>query len=1055
MRQPKPVYESVHPPFLARPAGLPIERPEPRPRSRARATLLCLLVLQWAMAAGLAQAAPKVSRVLYDKAGRLVVKGKSSSPVRLYDADQDQWLASSPPGKFTFRLDALPQPPCLVRLEDDQGAVTKEVRSKTRCPATDLPPRCSILSPAADATVAFGGSLRFTGEAVDPNQTALHYEWDFAGGADVRPLAADAGNVTFNVRDDTEYRVRFIATDVSGRRCAASVKVTVGTPPVTPAKVAEQAPPGAAAAGDGNHVVIPFTPLGMQFHDQNYQRVAQQYPTNWLNAIVVRKGSIGDDKPRYLTPEQVELRYSAASNPRDPAGVGSINSTSQNYPAGALFQDALVKKSDFWDPCLKSSEGNLFIQTPLKPATYDGVVTNANCAFGNLYYAQYNGFSLDDPGGWSFFDLKPDQGQWFWDSLVFYNPDHKYNKLPYPGLVEATGVPMPGIAGPYVANEPQAAFKAFDADTRVFKANGLVQFPTDDQGRHNAYPMMRVQARDKSSGKLLATTDAVMAVSTEFHCAECHTYGKIGADQSIFDALRREVEASTDPDLEKYKGRLQHIPEFVRPEDVDAARKDQRDVIEQAALINMTELHDFTYNFVREINIAGQWPTPLKPFFADQPMNCGSWCHRSENRVGQDWGAMAPEWVTGDAASHSCPEFSMALHNTHGRFMGKLNADFTGSIERDPVTRTFKLLDLTQDIKTQPAPLLQAKDAGTPDESCFFCHQGKQDKYQRDVMSKAGVNCIDCHGDLVVQAGASAMAGRTPGGAANPNGPGEQLASEFRRIPWVDMPSCGSCHTGHGDEPVKRRAYDMTTTEFRPLKPVTERFAENVAPKLAFYDEHPSNGYYGFYTKEQENGQSCPPGTFSDTIQEGGKSDCSRRERFRDSLDRHAKLPCASCHGSPHAIWPNPDPYANDNVTAMQLQGHAGNITECTVCHTEGSFAAGTLDGPHNIHSLGDSRWVYNDNADNTPEHRNSHLNFARASNTAKAGGGVDECAACHGDDHRGTRLSRAMTDRVLTIADPRQKGSLKPGSKWKVSVKKGDVIGCDLCHGLDMSFKQ
>jgi len=42
---------------------------------------------------------------------------------------------------------------------------------------------------------------------------------------------------------------------------------------------------------------------------------------------------------------------------------------------------------------------------------------------------------------------------------------------------------------------------------------------------------------------------------------------------------------------------------------------------------------------------------------------------------------------------------------------------------------------------------------------------------------------------------------------------------------------------------------------------------------------------------------------------------------YRNSLDGHANLGCESCHGSPHAIWPNRKPDANDNITAMQLQG--------------------------------------------------------------------------------------------------------------------------------------
>ncbi len=51
---------------------------------------------------------------------------------------------------------------------------------------------------------------------------------------------------------------------------------------------------------------------------------------------------------------------------------------------------------------------------------------------------------------------------------------------------------------------------------------------------------------------------------------------------------------------------------------------------------------------------------------------------------------------------------------------------------------------------------------------------------------------------------------------------------------------------------------------------------------------------------------------------------------FKDSKG-HQGVMCASCHGSPHAITPTVTPA--DNVQAIALQGHAGPIGECRVCH--------------------------------------------------------------------------------------------------------------------------
>lgn len=59
---------------------------------------------------------------------------------------------------------------------------------------------------------------------------------------------------------------------------------------------------------------------------------------------------------------------------------------------------------------------------------------------------------------------------------------------------------------------------------------------------------------------------------------------------------------------------------------------------------------------------------------------------------------------------------------------------------------------------------------------------------------------------------------------------------------------------------------------------------------------------------------------------------------YRDSVG-HNGVKCISCHGSPHAITPSTNP--RDNVQAIALQGVAGPISKCSVCHRstpDGSF---------------------------------------------------------------------------------------------------------------------
>lgn len=53
---------------------------------------------------------------------------------------------------------------------------------------------------------------------------------------------------------------------------------------------------------------------------------------------------------------------------------------------------------------------------------------------------------------------------------------------------------------------------------------------------------------------------------------------------------------------------------------------------------------------------------------------------------------------------------------------------------------------------------------------------------------------------------------------------------------------------------------------------------------------------------------------------------------YRDSVG-HNGVKCITCHNSPHAITPTLNP--RDNVQAIAIQGKAGTISKCTVCHRQ------------------------------------------------------------------------------------------------------------------------
>ncbi len=806
----------------------------------------------------------KIDDAKYEE-DRLTVKGefKGGTPknVKLFDDLTGQLLSEKSPDEdhFKFKLYGLTAIPCRIKVLADQISATKDVEhAPDDCSTTTPPPPppptgnqtpiCSITNPASNTvTIKLGDSINFSGQASDPDGDKLTFEWDFNGGADFRPTTLNPGNIKFDVNNGS-FLVHFIVTDDQGARCTDSMTVIVGTdvPPNTGGMVPQQPAPGTATAGDGNHVVLPANDLGMHCADLGSYPLEILPPFNTVNAHVIKKGTTGGNKPLILDASSVKLRYSAASNPNDPVGPDSINSTSHNFPLGSQLADATIRKSDFWDDFKNSGQTIASLLFPgLNPVVDEGLLTLDNV----------------------------DQGH---------------------------GRYMPGIANPYVANDPQD-FSKFIPEFGWHTAQGIPLTNIDDKGRLNSYPLMRIQAVDNASGQVVATTDVVTPVSAEVDCRDCHTAGKVGAN----------------PNARK------NGPAFIAP-----ASSDRLDV-ELAAKKNILMLHDFKHgtDFIAQ----------------DKPVLCAS-CHRSN--------ALAT--VGGPGGDPTVNSMSKVMHGFHGRLQtdssGNLSRDFQGEpilVDPQNLAGTTSLIPFGPNVPME--------------QNCFQCHPGKITQCFRGVMFTAGQKCDSCHGDLLA------------------------LGGEFTRQdgsvrePWVDEPQCESCHTGIGSDPVGNIAYDPNDPSAEPSLAKTPKFAVN-----------------------------------DNTL-------------YRNSLDGHANLGCESCHGSPHAIWPNRDPNANDNVTAKQLQGHTGTILECTTCHEPNSFPNGTLNGPHGMHPVNDPNWNEEDGHGKFAENR----------------GNGDQCAACHGADHLGTRLAKVPVDRVLK----------DPKGRVLTTLKAGDEVACNLCHSLSKSF--
>ena len=121
----------------------------------------------------------------------------------------------------------------------------------------------------------------------------------------------------------------------------------------------------------------------------------------------------------------------------------------------------------------------------------------------------------------------------------------------------------------------------------------------------------------------------------------------------------------------------------------------------------------------------------------------------------------------------------------------------------------------------------------------------------------------------------------------------------------------------------------------------------------------------------------------------------------------HGRLQCASCHGSPHAIYSSAR--KEDNIQSKHIQGHAGTVNDCKACH---KYVPKTRNGgPHGMHTPGVS-WV--------GDHQNAVIQK-----------GKESCTACHGKDFKGLPLSKMFKTRFMA------------GKEFK----QGHPVSCYDCH--------
>jgi hypothetical protein len=480
----------------------------------------------------------------------------------------------------------------------------------------------------------------------------------------------------------------------------------------------------------------------------------------------------------------------------------------------------------------------------------------------------------------------------------------------------------------------------------------------------------------------------VLPISGESTCRNCH------ADPADVPASRSSGPTSALRSAGLPVATSQDDPEPDLPADVR---------IEYATDINILRLHDLRHG-ASYVDTANQpAPCDVNANAGDGDSNClinralvqGTpvICQVCHYTPALDLAQAGPQSGPPGSAANGRNQLahqsnSRVMHNHHGQFAGL--------------------------FPPMPAPLQdasgtitnQAQRLAALDDTCYQCHPGSTARCLRGTMFNAGVLCNDCHGDML-QVGADFSTGVSP---ANPGafqlnaGNFYDPASAQLRVPWANEPGCGSCHTGDASDNLAgssnvivnkadsngnsdgirlRQAWRTGDDKATPIVPRNKRFAEP-AVTASF------------------NGFSNPG---------------AGNPRLYRASTGHGGVMCAGCHGPTHAEWPNATPDANDNVTAMQLQGHSGTIVECGTCHGSAMDSRSTLGGPHGMHPVG------------------AGTRFANGGHEDLAEDNAGACAVCHGPGSRsqneGTVLSVARADRMLD-------GKL---------VRKGEPVGCNVCH--------
>ncbi len=872
-----------------------------------------------------------------------------------------------------------------LTVTDDDGATnTDNTTAEIIASTVNTAPVANANGPYSANT---GDTINFSSAGSSDNDGSIaSYSWDFGDGnsstsANPSHSYGAAGNYTVSLTvtdndgadntDTTSATIEDVVPPPPGETPDVSINSTAVDSSGLNSTVVQERP----VVGNNNYSILAINDLGMHCGDLDTRISSILPPFQVLLAQVIQKG----EEP-ILNPAGVDLYYSAASNPNDPA---------LDQPLDGVKGDGSTYKTNFWEAAVSQNAYDPF---------YPGGLGLTPLATGG--FPVTSDIGLPVPNAEEFY-IGPDG--------IVQSGDESLTAVQHA---------MPGLIAPYSTgasgNAPQKIQEHFQdkpffvnfpfgyvaEEVDLYEAAGIPLAGYDDFGRANAYPLVRVEAVNGSG--TVSTVDTVLPISGEASCTNCHTDN---TDYSSVHGTNNRTSGPTDALLDAGLSVATTLddPDNNMPPKVS---------LEYAADINILRLHDLKHgaNYVTPSAIddgsAVAAPCDITAnngegdatclanlaLVQGKPVVCQV-CHYTPALDLAQFGPMTgPEGSMANGRNQlSHQSNSNVMHSHHGQF-----DDLFTEIPAPIQTNTGVITNQSERITAL-------------EQNCYQCHPGKDTQCLRGAMFNGGMLCSDCHGGME-QVGSDFSAN------VSPSNPGAfDLHGDFYtdptqpRVPWANEPGCGSCHTGDAVNNLADTANTLTNTvdtngntdgirlrqafltgdaKATPIVPTNKRFAEPAVPA----------SFNGF----------ANPGAGNPKL-------------YRVSTG-HGGVMCEGCHGATHAEWPNGNPNANDNVTAVQLQGHTGTITECSTCHGNAMNSENTLEGPHGMHPVGDtgfSRGGHEDMAENNP----------------------DSCRTCHGQNGEGTVLSRVATNRTLQGED-----------RDTYNLSKGEVVSCGLCHDNELA---